>query len=303
MNSPIEPVALQPYLEEIITFFSSQAHERGNQLEFFCWQDPGEVYVDTSKLRQVILALLDNANRCTQEGEIELQLFFTLGEGEKSPFTFAVNDTGVGRTVEGLAGLVAQLSQPQKALEAGNSGVDSALLRCQEWVTLMGGGIEVKSVPDEGSLLSFTLALHHEYRSPLSSVDNLLSGSKELPSSSLLFDERIIRKIHSSVGQKVVDDVTGKMLITAERTFRELRASLAKEDAQGVENAVHLMKGAALHLGLITLSYQAKKMESLAQAKGLATIKEQVEPFEALFDRSYRLLLQWNSHQEKRPRV
>jgi signal transduction histidine kinase len=77
-----EPVRLLPFLAELVTLFTPQAIERGNSLALSCLADPGVVCIDKVKLRQVLMNLLSNANKFTEEGEIELRL--QIGEaGEK----------------------------------------------------------------------------------------------------------------------------------------------------------------------------------------------------------------------------
>jgi hypothetical protein len=113
----------------------------------------------------------------------------------------------------------------------------------------------------------------------------------------VLLDHKVLEKIYASLGGEILGNVSEKLSLTGERTFRELDKFLAKGDATGVREAAHLMKGAALHLGLSALSAMSRKIEKMATAGELEQIRDEVEPFRDLFERSFQALREWKSQE------
>lgn len=108
-----------------------------------------------------------------------------------------------------------------------------------------------------------------------------------------ILEVNVLQQILESLGMEVLDSVSEKLVYTGERTFNDLDRCLAKGDSDGVKEAAHLMKGAALHLGLQALSIMAIKIENLAVAGELEQISEQLPEFQQLFDSSLQTLREW----------
>ena len=114
---------------------------------------PLPVRGDETKLRQVLGNLLGNAVKFTPEGEVGLRL-------ERLPeerYRFTVRDTGPGLSGQDRIQLFQPFQQGTAGQRQGGTGLGLALARRQ--VELMGGELEVDSVPGRGSLFSFTLRL------------------------------------------------------------------------------------------------------------------------------------------------
>ncbi|MBF0453929.1 MAG: response regulator [Magnetococcales bacterium] len=113
-----------------------------------------------------------------------------------------------------------------------------------------------------------------------------------------LLDGAVVEAIYLSLGRKVLEGILKKLDQTKERTFRELESSLVKGDSQGVQDAAHLLKGAALHLGLLALADQAETVEKMADANELQRVQDQIPALKALFERSNRALQEWQMERE-----
>jgi signal transduction histidine kinase/ActR/RegA family two-component response regulator len=107
---------------------------------------------DAGKLRQVLINLLGNAVKFTRRGRILLRL---RHRGEA--WTFEVSDTGAGIPAEEQWAIFTAFQQGAGARGRGGTGLGLTIARRQ--VELMGGQLEVQSVPGEGSTFSFTLQL------------------------------------------------------------------------------------------------------------------------------------------------
>jgi signal transduction histidine kinase/DNA-binding NarL/FixJ family response regulator len=113
----------------------------------------GPVYGDETKLRQVLTNLLGNAVKFTEVGKIT----FRVTESGPSRYTFAVEDTGPGIAPEYHALIFEPFHQEARGALAGGTGLGLAI--AHRHVGLIGGHLEVTSMPGEGACFYFTVFL------------------------------------------------------------------------------------------------------------------------------------------------
>ncbi|MDS4054964.1 ATP-binding protein [Accumulibacter sp.] len=118
---------------------------------------PRHVRADATKLRQVLINLLGNAVKFTQQGSVLLAVD-ALGaeQGGRCRLRFAVTDTGPGIAAEEQAKLFQPFSQALVGVNSGE-GTGLGLAISRQHVQLMGGDITVQSTPGQGSRFSFEL--------------------------------------------------------------------------------------------------------------------------------------------------
>jgi adenylate cyclase len=107
------------------------------------------------RLRQILLNLLSNSCKFTNQGEVALQVR-KVADG-RDWVEFAVRDTGIGMTAEQLAKLFQEFSQADSltARRYGGTGLGLAITR--KLARMMGGDVTVTSEPRKGS--TFTVRL------------------------------------------------------------------------------------------------------------------------------------------------
>ena len=156
----LSPVELHRLLDEVVAIISVRAREK--RLAFTLDADPAlprRVHADGQRLRQVLLNLLGNAVKFTDEGEVRLRVRARAAPApEPVLLAFEVEDSGVGIGEAQLG----QLFQPFQQVgdpgrRRGGNGLGLAISR--QLVRLMGGDIQVRSVPGRGSVFSFEIAL------------------------------------------------------------------------------------------------------------------------------------------------
>ena len=134
---------------------------------------------DVQRIRQVLIKLIGNAIKFTEQGEIQLTVEVAAHHSPPA-VRFTVRDTGIGISTEDVEWLFEAFTQADVSISRKFSGTGLGLAICQQLVNLMGGTINVSSKLGEGSTFEFTLALRGE--SELESVSNttLQSGLRVL---------------------------------------------------------------------------------------------------------------------------
>lgn len=161
----IEMVAfdLGQIVESVLDLISLRASEKG--LELIYWLDPAlprRVVSDPSRLRQVLLNLLNNAVKFTDQGEVFLKISPPEGGSRRRtddamPIEFRVADTGIGISRDGLDRLFQSFTQVDASTSRRYGGTGLGLAISRRLVELMGGDIAVTSQPGSGTEFVFTI--------------------------------------------------------------------------------------------------------------------------------------------------
>ncbi len=141
--------------------FAAQAQAKGVELSAHCAATlPRHTVGDAARLRQILHNLLANAVKFTSAGEVHLAAAPDLGPGGAPWLRLSVRDTGIGMDDAQRQTLFEAFAQGDVSTTRrfGGSGLGLAISR--ELAALLGGHIEVASLPDRGS--TFTLMLPHQ---------------------------------------------------------------------------------------------------------------------------------------------
>jgi len=109
-------------------------------------RDVPRMYQDNQKVAQILRNFISNALKFTPSGEITVS---AAREGDHVRFT--VRDTGVGIAAEDLPRLFEDFSPVQSAARKGVRGTGLGLSLCRRFAELLGGRVEVQSIPGQGS--------------------------------------------------------------------------------------------------------------------------------------------------------
>jgi two-component system, sensor histidine kinase and response regulator len=158
-------------VEGLADFLNSQAEAKGLTLHCHVMAGvPSLVKGDPMRLRQVLINLIGNAIKFTDHGEIKVMVRRTEGYGIR----FSVQDTGVGLSAEKSAMISQALTAPNGTRHIGQGGIGLGLSIANHLLVLMGGKLEVTSLPGQGSTFYFELQLLPATRDATISED--LSG-------------------------------------------------------------------------------------------------------------------------------
>ena len=153
------PFSLRRLLNQITQVLSARASEKG--LCFSCRMPegmPDAVIGDRMRLQQVLLNLAGNANKFTEEGEVEISVRSLTQDGEAC-LEFAVRDTGIGIPPSSLELIFQPFAQADPSMARRFGGTGLGLTICKNLVEMMGGRIWVESQVGHGSTFYFTLRL------------------------------------------------------------------------------------------------------------------------------------------------
>lgn len=141
-------------------------------------QIPYLVYGDPMRLRQILINLLSNALKFTEEGEVKLSLSLMHKMGPYAQIKFEIEDTGIGIPEDKQDKLFQNFSQMDVSTTRKYGGTGLGLAISKKLVDLMKGTIWVESKEGKGSIFSFVLDFE---RSPVEK-DPLDFSSKDLKS-------------------------------------------------------------------------------------------------------------------------
>jgi signal transduction histidine kinase/DNA-binding response OmpR family regulator len=112
---------------------------------------------DVGRLRQVLLNLISNALKFTEQGGVTLQIEQLAGDAEQTRLRFTVIDSGIGIAPEAQSRLFQSFSQADHSISRRFGGTGLGLSICKKIVELQGGRIGVDSTPGIGSRFWFEL--------------------------------------------------------------------------------------------------------------------------------------------------
>jgi PAS domain S-box-containing protein len=158
----LEEVAfsLTDCVEGALKTMALRANQKG--LELLCdiaVEVPHTVRGDPGRVRQVLLNLVGNALKFTEEGEVGIQVVVDAIEEKASILQFIVSDSGVGIAPEKLDMIFDSFNQADASTtrQFGGTGLGLTISRCL--VRMMGGRVWVESELGAGSRFHFTLRL------------------------------------------------------------------------------------------------------------------------------------------------
>jgi signal transduction histidine kinase/ActR/RegA family two-component response regulator/HPt (histidine-containing phosphotransfer) domain-containing protein len=152
------PFALRDVVDQAMDLLAPMAFGKG--LEISAWIDQRiapTVVGDITRVRQVLLNLLNNAIKFTSSGEIYLQVEPSVDLDDK--IHFCVEDTGVGIPPEKLDRLFRSFSQADASTNRRFGGTGLGLSICHNLTALMGGRIWVESTIEKGTRFYFVISL------------------------------------------------------------------------------------------------------------------------------------------------
>lgn len=203
-----EEISLSTLVESVARPFRHEADNRN--LTFKAAVDAGmarSIVTDAKRLQQVLKNLLSNAFKFTEVGGVTLRVEpVTQGwsrdnislNNAQAVLAFVVSDTGIGIQPEKQKIIFEAFQQADAGTSRKYGGTGLGLAISRELATLLGGEIQLRSAPGQGS--TFTLYLPQRYAPPAGSVAEIDTGKYRLIS------DAKVHRIHESHPAEVIPD-------------------------------------------------------------------------------------------------
>ena len=149
------PFDLEASIEKVVSLVTPLAEHKGLELSVAVQPNIGTVITDQRRLEQVLINLLHNAIKFTENGKVRLSCRL---DGER--LRFQVADTGIGIVPHELQRIFQPFHQVETGLSRQHEGTGLGLAICQRLVARMGGSIDATSAPGEGA--TFIVVLPRE---------------------------------------------------------------------------------------------------------------------------------------------
>jgi len=148
---------LRDALEDTLRVLAPRADQKGLELACHIHADvPDALVGDPFRLRQIVVNLVGNAIKFTDQGEVVLRVQVDSCRNGNAHLNFSVSDTGIGIPREKQAVIFEAFSQADSSTTRRYGGTGLGLAISAQLVQLMGGRISVESKPGLGSTFHFT---------------------------------------------------------------------------------------------------------------------------------------------------
>ncbi|WP_170766388.1 response regulator [Ruegeria lacuscaerulensis] len=161
----LEEFDLVALLQDTVATTKGLAEKNGNVLEAHCPDEPEKMFADMTRVRQVILNLLSNACKFTENGKISVRAAKSVID-DRPWLVLDVSDTGIGLTQEQIGKLFEDFSQADSSTTRKYGGTGLGLSISRRLCQMMGGDITVESTVGEGTTFTVRLPFRVEGSSP-----------------------------------------------------------------------------------------------------------------------------------------
>ena len=245
-----EETDLKALVQEAAETMRSLIEARGLALHLHIEPNLPRLWIDPTRIRQVIFNLLNNAARFTDQGSITVQVY-----RQDEMIIIAVADTGAGIAPEAISRIFQEFQQLDGTTRRRHGGAGLGLAISRRFVELHGGRIWVESEVGKGSTFYFSLPIA---RQDLMTETNghELKTSRLLPAESA--EERILLAVTSSPAAATL----------LARYVRDCRTVIVK-DLQRAQRAAKQLLPQGIVIDTTNHKMNAQDLQELAQAWGL----------------------------------
>jgi two-component system, sensor histidine kinase and response regulator len=151
------PFEIREVIAEVADLFGEQCGSKGLDLIYSIAEDiPGQLLGDSVRLRQILINLVGNAMKFTEQGEILIEASIASHERDEMALQFSISDTGIGIDSDQLKQVFEPFRQADVSMTRSRGGSGLGLAITKRLVELQGGEIHVESEPGVGSRFHFT---------------------------------------------------------------------------------------------------------------------------------------------------
>jgi PAS domain S-box-containing protein len=237
-----KPFALTPFFEDLTAMFAEQAQAKGLALRLdLDPAAPEALTADAGRLRQVVVNLVSNALKFTDQGAVTISVAYHAGFDR---LKVAVSDTGCGVPPDKQALLFQRFSQVDGSLSRRHGGAGLGLSICKGLVELMGGTIEMIPSSGGGSIFRFHVGAAIASLEPASGLRGERISPRTAAASVLVVDDldanrELVRAMLQATGHTVSEADSGSeaLRLAAEQPFDLILMDLQMPGIDGFASA------------------------------------------------------------------
>ncbi|WP_293907477.1 response regulator [Sphingobacterium sp. UBA5670] len=265
MELLIEKSDVYDMLSQVINVILYQSQKKN--IELLLNVEPGLpkiLFIDEARLKQILINLLGNAVKFTEEGEIELKVEKLRMDDHTIALRFSVRDTGIGIPAEKQKYIFDAFTQENSSISKRYGGTGLGLTISNNILGYMGSHLSLISEMDKGSVFFFDLEIPYE-------MPELREADETSINTALVVD----------------DNETNRIILEHMLSFKNIKSTLA---SNGMEALDIMLKGG--HFDVILVDYHMPIMSGLEtrnKIKGLLNQRKEIAPFIVLSSSSEEL--------------
>lgn len=160
-----EPFNARTLIDNVVSMMAAHMHKKGLHIQVAVDAAlAGKLHGDSVRIRQILLNLLNNAGKFTEQGEVTVKLRVIGDNGTHQRLRLSVTDTGIGIAEDKQARLFTPFVQAESWVTRRHGGTGLGLAICRHLVQLMGGTIELTSQLGIGTTVTVELRLPVDQR-------------------------------------------------------------------------------------------------------------------------------------------
>ncbi len=207
----VEEFEVTTMVEDVATTIRPLVDKNGNTLRLSLGT-PGRMRADLTKVRQMLLNLLSNACKFTEQGTIGLEVRRRAAPSGDQ-LEFLISDSGIGMTPVQMGRLFEAFSQAEASTSKKYGGTGLGLAITRRFAQMMGGDVTVASEPGHGSVFTVHLPVEPPATAPAPSSP-APAGSGEAGTILVIDDQpearEIVRRLLVTEGFRVLEAASGE---------------------------------------------------------------------------------------------
>lgn len=229
---------------------------------------------DPYRLNQILINLLGNAIKFTDQGHIQILVDAEKKSGQEVLVSFAITDTGIGISPESLPHIFDSFSQAGEGKDHRYGGTGLGLAICKQLLHLQGGDITAVSTPGEGTTFHFHLPYGYSDKplseqpaaAPVHNYSGLLTGRRFLVAEDNEINQKLIDYVLTKAGGVVQLANNGAQAINflqKDRSFDLIIMDLQMPEMDGYATTQYIRKDLQIQTPIIAMTATAMKGEQL----------------------------------------
>jgi two-component system, sensor histidine kinase and response regulator len=207
---------LEELLDRVLETLGVRAHARGLELAGRILAEvPTALAGDPMRLRQILVNLIGNATKFTEQGEVVVTVAAEANGPDAATLHFSVTDTGIGIDREQVESIFGAFTQVDSSISRKYGGTGLGLAIARRLVELVGGRIWVESEPGRGSTFHFTARFGRTEPGPAHGAAPNLAGVRVLVVDDTAINRLIAREILAALGVRAAEAGSGAEALEA----------------------------------------------------------------------------------------